>query len=313
MIGHPLIQLAVAGSEAGGGAANLDEYVIPRTFLGIAVIIVVARLMGLLERRLRQPAVIGEIVGGILLGPTLLGALPGALDEKLFPVETKDFLKLIANLGLVVFMFIVGMELDLKPIRGKERVAGAVSLCSVILPFSLGILLASFLHSDHDMIDGITVDFLPFALFIGASMSITAFPVLARILADRGMYRTQIGVLALASAAVNDVIAWSLLAIVVAVIDSSGLYDFPIIVGEAVLFVVVMFLVVKPLLERVAATYRRVGRLTPGVMAVLIVGFLVSAFVTSEIGIHLIFGAFVFGAIMPARTPTPCSRRSWSV
>ncbi len=289
-------------------AASLDEFIIPRTFLAIAVIIVVARLMGMLARRLRQPTVIGEIVGGILLGPTLLGALPGSLDEKLFPLATQPFLKVIANLGLVIFMFIVGMELDLKLIRGKERVAGAISVCSVILPFSLGILLAAILYGDHDMIPGVgeaggasAVEFIPFALFIGASMSITAFPVLARILADRGMYRTQIGALTLASAAVDDVIAWSLLAIVVAVIDSSGLLDFPLIVGESVIFVILMFVVVKPLLARLGPAYQRIGRLTPDMMAILIVGFLLSAFVTSEIGIHLIFGAFVFGAIMPRK------------
>jgi Kef-type K+ transport system membrane component KefB len=301
---HEVLPRALLATEE--GKVSVDEFVLPRTLVAIAVIIVVARLMGALFKQLRQPPVVGEIVGGILLGPTFLGLFPGDLDTLLFPEEIRDFLKVIANVGLVIFMFIVGLELDMKLIRGKERVAGIISISSILLPFGLGILLALGIHGDHDvvLVEGVPeeVDVLPFALFMGAAMSITAFPVLARILTDRGMYRTQIGALTLACAAVDDVIAWSLLAIVLAVVDSSGFGDFPRIVGLSVLFVGGMFLIVKPLLERyVVGAWRRTGKLTPTVLAIIIVGILLSGWATAEIGIHHIFGAFVFGAIMPRR------------
>jgi Kef-type K+ transport system membrane component KefB len=279
-------------------AALEPEEIAAFVLLDIAVIMVVARLMGALFRRLRQPPVVGEILAGILLGPTLLGRLPGNPTDDLFPHEVRPFLTVLAQLGLVIFMFIVGLELDMKLIRGKERVAAVISLTSVALPFALGILLATALHQNHDEAPGAR-DFLPFALFIGASMSVTAFPVLARILTERGMYRTAIGSLALACAAVDDILAWSLLAVVVAVVEASGVWDLPRILVLSTAFVAFSFLVVKPQLARVAARYRDQGRLTPNLLAVILAGILVSAFVTSEIGIHSIFGAFLFGAIMP--------------
>jgi Kef-type K+ transport system membrane component KefB len=175
-----------------------------------------------------------------------------------------------------------------------------ISLASIALPFVLGIVLAAAIHSSHR--GPANADrFLPFALFIGASMSITAFPVLARILTERRMYRTEIGALALACAAVDDILAWSLLAVVLAIVKSSGVFDLPRILIESLLFVAFMFLVVKPRLELLAARYRKAGRLTPDILAVILVGFLVSSYLTSKIGIHSIFGAFVFGVIMPRK------------
>jgi Kef-type K+ transport system membrane component KefB len=282
-------------------ALDIDEFVIPRVFLAIAVIIVSARLMGALFKKLRQPAVVGEIVGGILLGPTLLGQF-GNADTELFPLEIRPFLKVVANLGLVIFMFIVGMELDLKLIRGKERQAGVISLSSIVLPFALGLLLALHLHDAHATVPDRAdeVPLLPFALFIGASMSITAFPVLARILTDRGMYRTQIGALTLACAAVDDILAWTLLAVVLAIVETGTISGhFVEVMVEALVFVAFMFIVVRPQLKRLDTMYRKAGRLTPNILAIIVVGFLLCAFITSKIGIHHIFGAFVFGAIMP--------------
>src|SRR5205823_9020755 len=177
-------------------------------FIDIAVIVVVARLFGALFKKIRQPPVVGEIIAGVLLGPTLLGAFPGDLPGDLFPTDVRSYLKVVAQLGLIIFMFIVGLELDVKLIRGKERIAAVISVSSIALPFSLGLLLAAALYDSHGVVGGEKVDFLPFALFIGASMSVTAFPVLARILIERGMYRTKIGVLALACAAVDDILAW---------------------------------------------------------------------------------------------------------
>jgi Kef-type K+ transport system membrane component KefB len=281
------------------GALDVDE-IAAFVFIDIAVIIAAARLMGALFRKIGQPPVVGEIIAGILLGPTLLGAFPGHLDQHLFPTEVRPFLKVVAQLGLIIFMFIVGLELDVKLIRGKERLAAIVSVSSITLPFVLGFALAAALHSSHETAaKGGSIDFLPFAVFIGASMSVTAFPVLARILTERGMYRTEVGALTLACAAVDDVLAWSLLAIAIAVVDATGILDFPRIIVLSALFVAGMFVFVRPILARVVERYKRVGRLTPDILAVLLIGLLVSSWLTAKIGIHQIFGAFLFGVIMP--------------
>ena len=278
-------------------------------FIDIAVIVVVARAMGALFRRLHQPAVVGEIVAGILLGPSVLGAFPGDLPGRLFPPEqVRPALNVVAQLGLIIFMFVVGLELDTKLIRGKERTAAVISVSSIVLPFSLGAILALGLYKSHSHVSGDVVDRLPFALFIGASMSVTAFPVLARILLERRMNRTRIGVLALACAAVDDIIAWSLLAVVLAVVQSKGAWGMPLILLESLVFVAFMFGVVKPALEILKTWYARAGQLTPNILAVVVVGFLVSAFVTSKIGIHSIFGAFVFGVVMPREQAAELSR-----
>jgi Kef-type K+ transport system membrane component KefB len=280
-------------------AAEIDD-IAAMVFLDIAVILVVARLMGRLARRLRQPAVIGEIIGGLALGPSLLGALPGDLTGRLFPTEVRPYLQVVAQLGLVIFMFIIGLELDLGLIKGKGKTAAVISVSSIALPFAMGIPLALLLHRRHGTVNGTDVDLLPFALFIGASMSITAFPVLARILTERGMLRTPIGALTLACAAVDDVMAWSLLAVVLAVVASAGAWDLPRILLESAVFVAAMIFVVKPLLARfVNSRYRRGGELGPEIMAVVLVGMLLASYATAKIGIHQIFGAFLFGGIMP--------------
>ena len=282
--------------------AEITAYV----FLDLAVIMVVARLMGRLAVKVGQPAVMGEIVAGILLGPTLLGALPGDLDELLFPPDVRPFLQVLAQLGLVLFMFLVGLEVDLSFIRGREKIAVSVSAASIVLPFSLGALLATLLHARHDLFtdaDGETkaIEFAGFALFMGVAMSITAFPVLARILAERGMHRIPTGVLALACAAVDDVLAWALLAVVVAVVAAGSVSGVFLILAWSVVFALVMFLVVKPLLQLLVTRYERFGQLTPEMLAIVLIGILGSAWVTEEIGIHFIFGAFVFGVVMPRK------------
>jgi Kef-type K+ transport system membrane component KefB len=275
--------------------AEITAYV----FIDLAVIIVLARLMGRLAVKLGQPAVVGEIIAGIMLGPTLLGALPGDLDTHLFPPDIKPFLNVLAQLGLVLFMFLVGLEVDLTFIRGRERIAASVSIASIVLPFALGILLASYLHGRHEVVGDGTVDFLAFALFLGVAMSITAFPVLARILAERNMHKIPTGVLALACAAVDDVLAWSLLAIVVAIVAATSFTGVLQILALSIVFALVMFLVVKPLLRLLVTYHERFGRLTPDMLALVLVGILTSAWVAEEIGIHFIFGAFVFGVVMP--------------
>lgn len=267
----------------------------------VAVIIVVARLMGSLFKRLRQPAVIGEIIGGILLGPSLLGLFPGHLTSHLFPSTALPTLSVLAQLGVVVFVFIVGLEVDLGLLRGRRRVAATVSLSSVALPFGLGVLLALALHRHFELVGSHEVKLLPFALFIGATMSVTAFPVLARVLSERGMLGTELGSFALACAAADDVLAWTTLAVVIGVIRSSGALSLPRMLAELFAFVVVVLFGARPILRWLFARDTKRGALSLNTLAVTLVGTLVSAWITDKIGINLIFGAFLFGASVPKR------------
>lgn len=277
------------------------KIVVPLVLLDVAVVVAAARLAGKLARRFGQPAVIGEIAAGIALGPTLLGLLPGDLDMLLFPPEVRGHLNVIAQLGLALFMFIVGLEIDVSLIRGRGRAAGAVAAGSMVLPLILGAGVAMLLYPYHATAGGKPVSQAAFVLFLGVAMAITALPVLARILTERGMQRTRVGVLALACAAIDDVLGWSLLAVVVAVAAGGNPAGVGRILALTVAFALVAFLLVRPLLARLVGRYEQAGGLTPDVLACVLVGLLVSAVITEEIGIHAIFGAFVFGAIMPRR------------
>ncbi len=259
--------------------------------LGLIVIVAVARLLGALARRLGQPAVIGEILGGILLGPTLFG---GAITGTLFPAEVRPAMSLLAQFGVCVFMFLVGLHLDRGLLRGQGRIASTVSLSAIVLPFGLGALLALHLYGRHP-----TGNELAFVLFLGTAMSVTAFPVLARILTDKGLLNTPIGGLALATAAVDDVLAWSLLAVVAALADG-GAPPWRIVL--VIPYAVLMLLVVRPLLARLAAIRAATGRFAGiGVLVAVAVGLFLSAEATEWMGLHAIFGAFLFGVVMPRR------------
>jgi Kef-type K+ transport system membrane component KefB len=253
----------------------------------VAIVIILARLLGTAAKRLGQPPVLGEILAGILLGPTFFN---GRITTTLFPPSLMSPLTALADIGLVLFMFVVGYEVDLRLIRGRERAALSVSAGSVTLPLvlgsGLGVWLAYRHHAHH-----ITT----FALFIGTALAATAFPVLARILTDRGLHRTRIGGLALASAAVADVLAWSLLAVVVALAGKSQQWR----VLLALPYGAVMFLVVRPLLKRLSRAYQQAGRLTPDILATVLAGLLLSSSATNWMGLHFIFGAFLFGVVMP--------------
>jgi Kef-type K+ transport system membrane component KefB/nucleotide-binding universal stress UspA family protein len=277
---------------AGGHGA---EHVIWKLLLGAAVIIVVARLVGALFQKLNQPQVVGEIVAGIVLGPSLLGAVWPEATSFLFSDEVLPFIEVLAQVGLVFFMFLIGLELDVRLLKGRGRAAAAVSHVSIVGPFLLGAALALFIFPKLGSADG---DFTSFALFMGASMSITAFPVLARILTERGIYKTRLGAVTLTCAAIDDVTAWCLLAVVVAIAKAGGPASALITIGLSVLFIVAMLFIVRPLLARVAKYYDVQG-LRGGMLAFLFVGVLLSALATDRIGIHAIFGAFLFGAIMP--------------
>lgn len=253
----------------------------------VAIIIILARLLGNAAKLLGQPPVVGEILAGILLGPTFFH---GTVTKALFPHTLISPLTALADLGLVLFMFVVGYEVDLRLIRGRERVAAGVSTGSFFLPLGLGAALGVWLaHRNH--VQHVST----FALFIGTAMAATAFPVLARILTDRGLQRTRIGGLALASAAIADVLAWTLLAIVVGLAGSSAQWK----VFLAIPYAAAMFLIVRPLLRRLSQFYLQAGRLTPNILATVLAVLLLSCYATNWMGLHFIFGAFLFGVVMP--------------
>ncbi|HXS66653.1 MAG TPA: cation:proton antiporter [Streptosporangiaceae bacterium] len=259
----------------------------------IALIIILARLLGELARRLGQPPVLGEIVAGILLGPTLFS---GWITSHLFPADLIPPLTAIANIGLVLFMFVVGYEVDLALVRGREKVAAGVAIGSIALPLILGIGLGVWLTTRHTVSHRLT-----FVLFFGVAMSITAFPVLARILTDRGMHRTRIGGLALAAASVDDVLAWCLLAIVIGIAGASSGTGWRL--ALAPVYAAVIIFGVRPVLRKLAEIFKKQGRLTPSVLAAVLILLLLSSWATDWMGVKFIFGAFIFGIVMPRDEP----------
>lgn len=259
-------------------------------------IVVVSRGLGLLLRRIGQPQVIAEIVAGIVLGPSLLGLLLPGVTATLFPPESIQTLQLVAQLGLILFMFLVGLELDLSLLRGRAHSSVAISHTSIIVPFALGAAIAPQLW---DYAGGPSVSHTAFALFLGAAMSITAFPVLARILSERRLLSTPIGAIAIACAAVDDVTAWCLLAFVVATARATGLGAAVVTTVLAVGYIALMFGAVRPLMHRLAARMGDRETLPTNAVAAVLVLLFLSAWSTELIGIHALFGAFLFGAILP--------------
>ncbi|HEX9033275.1 MAG TPA: cation:proton antiporter [Streptosporangiaceae bacterium] len=260
----------------------------------LALIIILARLLGAAAKRIGQPPVLGEIVAGILLGPTIWGT---HITATLFPATLLPPLTALADLGLVLFMFVVGYEVDLSLVRGRERIAASVAIGSILAPLALGMGLGVWLAHRYHVHDQAT-----FVLFFGTAMSITAFPVLARILTDRGLHRTRIGGLTLAAASVDDVLAWALLAIVLAVAGAgSGHNQLRLLLAPV--YAAVMIWLVRPLLRRFADTYQRQGRLTPNVLAGVLALLLLSSYATDWMGVKFIFGAFIFGIVMPRDVP----------
>ncbi|MEU5958550.1 cation:proton antiporter [Streptomyces sp. NPDC047525] len=283
-------------------AAGSTEAVTGSVLLGLAVITVAAFTFGRLALKLRQPAVMGEIVAGILLGPTLLGLLPGDLTERLFPEDARPHLQVLAQLGLVLFMFGVGYRLDLTHLRGTGPLVVSVSLSSVVLPFALGSGLAVLFYPWMDRSELAGSGAMGPALFLGTAMSITAFPVLARIIYDRGMTQEPMGALSLACAAIQDVLAWCVLAGVVLAVNAGGSMALARMVIGSVLLVVALLYLVRPALTRLTGPGRRQLKGTPALLAVLVPGTLICAWLTNTLGLHPIFGAFAFGAAVPRKS-----------
>jgi Kef-type K+ transport system membrane component KefB len=256
--------------------------------IGLAAIVVLAQLMGGLARRCGQPAVIGEILAGILVGPTVLH---GVIADSVLIADVRPLLSALANVGLAAFMFTVGYEMDRGVLRGRSRAAISISLSSTAVPFGMGVLLAGYLLRTRPVDNR-----LGFMLFLGVAMSISAFPVLARILTERNLHRTTVGGLALTAAAVDDLLAWSLLAMVVAIVRAdSDQWQLLLLLP----YLLLMLYPVRWWLRRLLAGRRSAGRLTAGTLAIVLAGLLISGGLTEWFGLHVIFGAFLFGIVMP--------------
>jgi Kef-type K+ transport system membrane component KefB len=266
-----------------------------KVLLALTVIMITARVVGLLFARLNQPAVIGEVVGGIILGPSLLGRLSPETAAFLLPPDAAPFLGVIAQIGVILYMFLIGLELDLGVLRARLSMTIVISQASIVAPFALGGALAFVLF---ESLAPAGVPFSSFLLFIGVSMSITAFPVLARILGDRGLQKTPMGTLALTCAAINDAIAWCLLAFVVGVMQATPLAAIRT-VGLTFLYIALMLTVGRAIVVRAVAKLDRSAKIGEQTLALVLVGVLLSAVATEFIGIHAIFGAFLIGAIIP--------------
>jgi Kef-type K+ transport system membrane component KefB len=267
--------------------------------LQVTVILLTARLVGILSLKIRQPSVIGEMVAGILLGPSLLGlAFPQVLSF-LFPKSSMGTLKLLSQIGVILFMFTVGMELNKQQLREKARAAIMVSHAGIIIPFFLGITISQLIYRSFAPPD---ISFISFALFMGVAMSVTAFPVLARIIKERGMSNSYLGNTAIACAAVDDVTAWCILALIIAVVKSDGFAASALTIVLALAFTVIMLFIIKPQLDRVIGKYLESEKNSQGVIAGILAFLFVSAYFTEVIGIHAIFGAFLAGVVMPSAT-----------
>lgn len=295
-----------AGAIAGSTVSGLHHFrlttiqnlfnPLPVLLLQIITIIAFARIFGFLCKKIGQPSVIGEIIAGIVLGPSLLGLFSPGISSFLFPPESLNSLQFFSQIGLILFMFIVGMDVDLKVLGNKAPEAFVVSHASIIIPFTLGMVLAYYIFISFAPA-GVT--FLSFALFIGISMSITAFPVLARILQERGMMKTRLGTLAITCAAIDDISAWCLLASLIAIVKAGSFVSSIYTIALSVVYVVFMLMIVRPFLKRFGDIFNSKEGISKAIVAVFLITLLGSAYLTEIIGIHALFGAFVAGLIMP--------------
>lgn len=263
----------------------------------IGVVLLAARLVGWLFRKLHQPRVIGEMIAGILLGPTLLGWIAPGFSATLFAADSLGALGALSQIGLLLFMFLVGLELDVKQLRALGQTAALTSQTSIFIPFLLGNSLALYLYP---RLSDPTVNFLSFALFMGAAMSITAFPVLARILSERAMLRTKMGSLAITCAAINDVAAWCLLAGITVTVRAADL-SLPLwmtLLGLG-LFIFAMLTTVRRALQPLATQYEQHEGLGQDQLAIILLVVLAAGWITSALGVQALFGAFLAGTIMP--------------
>jgi Kef-type K+ transport system membrane component KefB len=268
------------------------------TFLAeVCIILAATRVAGWVFQRFNQPQIIGEMTAGLLLGPFLLGWLAPEMMITLFPQRSLDYLNAVSQVGLLLYMFVVGLKLDTEFLREQKHTVIIISISSILCPFFLGFLVAAYLHPK---LSSSNIPRIPFALFIGTALSVTAFPVLARILSERNILRTKIGSVSIACAAVTDITAWLLLAAVTiyaqAFNEQGGLWL--TLAGLAVYFNV-MWLCVRPMLRPLQRYHHGVGQITQGAMTIILLLLLGSAWATEWLGVHALFGAFFAGCVMP--------------
>lgn len=265
--------------------------------LQVLTIIGAALIVGKLMQKIGQPRVVGEMLAGIVLGPSVLGNTFPELSNLIFPAASLGFLNSLSQIGLVFFMFLVGLEIDPKQLKDKGHAAVLTSHASITAPFLLGVILAIGIYKK---LAPAGVGFTPFALFLGAAMSVTAFPVLARILSERNMMQDKVGSLAIVCAAMDDVTAWCILAMVVAIASAgSDMSSLFFTLGGTALYTSVMIWGVRPLLKRLEKGITQGHGSSPNTVAVVAVTVIGSAIITDMLGIHSLFGAFLAGAIMP--------------
>lgn len=266
--------------------------------LQIIAIIITARTFGFLFNKIGQPTVIGEVVAGIFLGPSLLGMWFPEYTAFLFPKSSLPNLQVFSQIGLILFMFVIGMELDLKVLTTKALDAIVISLASIIVPYALGMGLAYFLYFEFAPVN---INFLSFSLFMGIAMSITAFPVLARIIQERGMTKTKLGIIAITCAAANDITAWCILASVIAIVKAGSFVSSLFTIALALGYVIVMLKLIKPFLNKLGEVYSNKETLSLNIVAIIFGVLFISSYTAEVIGIHALFGAFLAGVIMSSK------------
>lgn len=266
-------------------------------FMQMAFILGVCRLMGMLFNKLGQSQVVSEMIAGVVMGPSLLGWLAPDVSAFMFPAASKPILFSVAQIGLVLYMFLVGVEFDMSMIRSRIRSAASVSAAGILVPFALGSGLAVMLVGDSVLFSAKTTQ-LQAVLFMGAAMSITAFPMLARIIMEQGLSRTSLGTLALAAGAIDDGAAWCVLAVVLASFQADATIAVYAI-GGGVGFAVLALVVIRPLLLPLGKKVEQEGKMSQGMLSGVMMLVMLGAWFTDFIQIYAVFGAFLMGMVMP--------------
>ncbi len=268
-----------------------------RFFLQLAFIVATCRIVGLLAKRVGQPQVVAEMIAGVLMGPSLFGLLLPGVQAQLFPKASMSIIYAVSQVGLVLYMFLIGLEFQVDLIKQRLRSAATVSVAGILLPFALGVIISTFLARNHSFFtEGVAA--WEAALFLGAAMSITAFPMLARIIYERGLTGTSLGTLALAAGSIDDAAAWCILAIVLA--SFSGNATIAIFaIGGGVLYALVVLFVGKPLLRRLGTRAENNGGVSGRMLAFVLMLLMICAWYTDAIRLYAVFGAFILGTAMP--------------
>lgn len=269
---------------------------LPILILQIATILFAVKIFGWICQKIGQPSVVGEIIAGVVLGPSLLGLYFPKVSEFIFPVSSLGNIGFLSQIGLILFMFIVGLELNFKTIQRKANEAIIISHASIIFPFALGFILAYFMYEEFSPHN---IPFMSFALFMGIAMSITAFPVLARIVHERGINKTALGPIVITCAAIDDITAWCILAAVIAIVKAGSFASSIYVIIVAIIYVIIMLKVVRPLLKRMAENWSSKRLMSKSMILVYCLILFLSAYATEIIGIHALFGAFIAGVVMP--------------